>query len=147
LEVGGRRLTEAEQDAIARRLFDECGAEPLWVFGYGSLIWKPTFAPAAQQRATALGWHRSFCMEHAHLARHARATRPDDGARSRRPLRRHGVPDIGRGPLRRAQPDGAQGNRSPEDTDMVRWIKVQTDAGKLRALSSGPVRKTATASC
>src|SRR5262245_986395 len=56
-------LTEAEQDAIAHRLLDECGAEALWVFGYGSLMWNPTFRSVDSRRATAIGWHRSFCME------------------------------------------------------------------------------------
>lgn len=32
------------------------------VFCYGSLIWKPVFTPARTTRATALGWHRSFCL-------------------------------------------------------------------------------------
>ena len=35
---------------------------PVAVFCYGSLIWKPAFAPARISRATALGWHRSFCL-------------------------------------------------------------------------------------
>ena len=35
---------------------------PLWVFGYGSLIWSPGFAVAEQVIACAEGWHRSFCM-------------------------------------------------------------------------------------
>lgn len=35
---------------------------PLWVFGYGSLIWNPGFAVAEQSVACARGWHRSFCM-------------------------------------------------------------------------------------
>jgi cation transport protein ChaC len=36
--------------------------EPLWVFGYGSLIWDPGF-PVAERRIARLdGWHRSFCM-------------------------------------------------------------------------------------
>lgn len=35
---------------------------PIAVFCYGSLIWKPAFAPARISRATALGWHRSFCL-------------------------------------------------------------------------------------
>jgi glutathione-specific gamma-glutamylcyclotransferase len=35
---------------------------PLWVFGYGSLIWDPGFPVAERQIARLEGWHRSFCM-------------------------------------------------------------------------------------
>jgi glutathione-specific gamma-glutamylcyclotransferase len=35
---------------------------PLWVFGYGSLIWNPGFAVAERRVARLDGWHRSFCM-------------------------------------------------------------------------------------
>lgn len=40
--------------------------EPLWVFGYGSLIWNPDFPVAEQQIARATDWHRSFCMRSIH---------------------------------------------------------------------------------
>lgn len=36
--------------------------QPLWVFGYGSLIWKPGFTYEHRQKATLSGYHRSFCM-------------------------------------------------------------------------------------
>lgn len=36
--------------------------EPLWIFGYGSLIWDPGFAPAERVLARLSGWHRSFCL-------------------------------------------------------------------------------------
>lgn len=39
---------------------------PLWVFGYGSLIWEPGFAFAARQVARLEGFHRSFCMRSIH---------------------------------------------------------------------------------
>ncbi len=40
--------------------------DPLWVFGYGSLIWNPGF-PVAERRVARLdGWHRSFCMSSIH---------------------------------------------------------------------------------
>ena len=41
--------------------------EPLWVFGYGSLIWDPGFAPAEACPARLEGWHRSFCMHSIHF--------------------------------------------------------------------------------
>jgi cation transport protein ChaC len=34
----------------------------LWVFGYGSLIWKPGFAFAEQKPARLIGEHRSLCI-------------------------------------------------------------------------------------
>lgn len=39
---------------------------PLWVFGYGSLIWNPGFPVAERRLARAIGWHRSFCMRSIH---------------------------------------------------------------------------------
>ncbi len=46
-------------DEIATSL----GGEPLQVFGYGSLLWKPGFDFASRWPARAFGWHRSFCMK------------------------------------------------------------------------------------
>jgi len=34
----------------------------LWVFGYGSLIWKPGFPFLEQRRATLFGFHRALCV-------------------------------------------------------------------------------------
>ena len=39
---------------------------PLWVFGYGSLLWNPGFPVAEQRLARLPGWHRSFCMRSIH---------------------------------------------------------------------------------
>lgn len=39
---------------------------PLWVFGYGSLIWHPGFPVAERRIARLSGWHRSFCMRSIH---------------------------------------------------------------------------------
>ena len=48
---------------------------PLWVFGYGSLIWNPGFPVAERQVARLFGWHRSFCM----LSIHHRGTEARPG--------------------------------------------------------------------
>ncbi len=34
----------------------------LWVFGYGSLMWRPGFAYEAAQHARLTGWRRCFCI-------------------------------------------------------------------------------------
>jgi glutathione-specific gamma-glutamylcyclotransferase len=36
--------------------------QPLWVFGYASLIWRPEFAAAEQHPALVHGWHRALRM-------------------------------------------------------------------------------------
>jgi glutathione-specific gamma-glutamylcyclotransferase len=39
---------------------------PLWVFGYGSLMWDPGFAFAERHVARLHGWQRRFCMWSVH---------------------------------------------------------------------------------
>ena len=39
---------------------------PLWIFGYGSLIWNPGFAWSTCQPARLDGFRRSFCMRSIH---------------------------------------------------------------------------------
>jgi cation transport protein ChaC len=34
----------------------------IWVFGYGSLIWKPAFEASEFGVGVVRGWHRSFCL-------------------------------------------------------------------------------------
>jgi glutathione-specific gamma-glutamylcyclotransferase len=34
----------------------------LWVFGYGSLMWRPGFEYVERQGAMVHGWHRSLCI-------------------------------------------------------------------------------------
>jgi cation transport protein ChaC len=38
------------------------GHEDLWVFGYGSLIWRPDFEFAERRAAKVHGWHRALKM-------------------------------------------------------------------------------------
>ncbi|KAG1713658.1 Glutathione-specific gamma-glutamylcyclotransferase [Nymphon striatum] len=47
----------------------------MWVFGYGSLLWNPGFAPVEAVTATLSGYHRSFCM----LSIHHRGTVEEPG--------------------------------------------------------------------
>src|SRR5262245_46250064 len=56
-------LTDAAFDALAAERVAACNGGPLWIFAYGSLIWKPEGRFAEHRRATAHGWHRSFCLK------------------------------------------------------------------------------------
>jgi glutathione-specific gamma-glutamylcyclotransferase len=42
------------------------GAHDLWVFAYGSLMWRPAFAYAEARRARLTGYHRAFCIYSVH---------------------------------------------------------------------------------
>ena len=55
-------MTEEDYASLTDRLTQEVGDGPLWIFAYGSLIWKPGFDSIASRRATAFGWHRSFSL-------------------------------------------------------------------------------------
>jgi cation transport protein ChaC len=127
-------LAAEEQDGLAGRLWQQSLGQPLWVFAYGSLIWKPTFEPAEQQRATATGWHRSFCMDMTNW----RATPEQPGLMMA--LDRGGRST---GIVLRVCDDDRLGQISRlvrreilfrEDLDMVRWIPVRTALGEFRAL-------------
>lgn len=41
-------------------------SDPLWIFGYGSLLWDPGFAFEVTQKACLPGYTRSFCMRSIH---------------------------------------------------------------------------------
>ena len=57
------RASDEERNALVRKLVAAKEPGPLWIFAYGSLIWKPEFEFTAFTRAVAHGWHRSFCLE------------------------------------------------------------------------------------
>lgn len=58
-----RRLSEEELRAsLAACLSWWKGREPLWIFGYGSLIWKPEFDHDLRVPARVYGYHRKLCL-------------------------------------------------------------------------------------
>ena len=57
--------TNCPRDAdhmLAQALQQWGGEEDLWVFGYGSLIWRPDFDFAERRAAHVHGWHRALKM-------------------------------------------------------------------------------------
>jgi len=47
---------------LERALAEWGGHEDLWLFGYGSLIWRPDFDFAERRPARVHGWHRALKM-------------------------------------------------------------------------------------
>jgi cation transport protein ChaC len=47
---------------LEQALADWGGRDDLWIFGYGSLIWKPDFDYAERRAARVHGWHRALKM-------------------------------------------------------------------------------------
>ena len=60
---GTTPLTDADYDGVAARLLARLPkGEDLWLFAYGSLLWRPACPNDGERRARAQGWHRSFCF-------------------------------------------------------------------------------------
>lgn len=127
--------TEADLADAATRLLATRPPGPLWLFAYGSLIWKPELEHLETRPALARGWHRRFCLR---LTRW-RGTREVPGLMMA--LDRGGscaglayrLPD--------ADPHGqlmrllARETDSARPTNVPRWIRLVTPDGPLVALA------------
>jgi cation transport protein ChaC len=109
------------------------GRSPVWVFGYGSLIWNPCVHVAAKAKARLYGYHRELCL----WTPLGRGTREVPGLvfGLERGGSCHGVglavaADHARAELRliwrREMLSGAY---------LPRWVTLQSDAGPLRAIA------------
>ena len=56
-------LTDADYDGLVAELLAPAhAAGDIWLFAYGSLIWRPACDVDGQQPAMLRGWHRAFCL-------------------------------------------------------------------------------------
>ena len=63
LPPGFAPLTDQDyRDQRARLLASHSQGTDLWLFAYGSLIWKPACEIEDQAHALLRGWHRKFCL-------------------------------------------------------------------------------------
>lgn len=58
------KLLSEEELLQSRRCFieDAHSGKDIWVFGYGSLIWNPSFNFDLRKKAHLYGYHRRFCL-------------------------------------------------------------------------------------
>lgn len=134
-ELGRRYFTDSEYEAAAARLLEQAGAGPIWVFAYGSLIWKPAIETTDHHPAVAHGWHRAFCLK---LTRYrGSAAQPGlmmglrRGGRCKGMV--HRIADDQREALLVRLLRREVGN--DQHLTGVRWIKVDSDQGALLALA------------
>lgn len=133
---GGRSELDAQGYAdAAHAVLARNAHRPLWLFAYGSLIWKPEFEHVEHRVGKTFGWRRSFCLD----IRLWRGTPEEPGLM----MALEGGGSC-RGVAYRL-PDGrdhAQMVRLlkrevsyQENLVTVRWIDVHTGGGKVRALT------------
>jgi glutathione-specific gamma-glutamylcyclotransferase len=60
--AGAVYMTDEDYDLAIRRMLVHAPAGDIWLFGFGSLLWKPACEIAESRRAVVQGWHRAFCI-------------------------------------------------------------------------------------
>ncbi|HYN52687.1 MAG TPA: gamma-glutamylcyclotransferase [Thermoleophilaceae bacterium] len=59
---GAVYMSDEDYEAAIRDTLAEAPPGGLWIFAYGSLLWKPAFEAADNRPALVRGRHRSFCI-------------------------------------------------------------------------------------
>ena len=127
-------LTDEDCRNAVRDILAEAPPGDVWVFAYGSLLWKPAFEHAESRSATVRGWHRSFCFRIARF----RATHDQPGLMMA--LDRGGQC---RGVVFRIPADQVEASLTTlfrrelvvkSSVNVARWLTAQTDEGVLRAI-------------
>lgn len=140
-DSGAAKGVEQQTDAdyagwVQKILADQpVPGQPIQLFAYGSLIWKPELDHRAEQPGIARGWHRAFCLR----MHRFRGTLEQPGL----------MMALDRG----GQCRGVLYELPPEDpaalldrlfrreftvkpiNNLPRWLMVDTDAGRVAALS------------
>lgn len=140
---GLRAATDDDFAQIVGEMIATRPPGPFWLFGYGSLIWRPETAFTASQQAVARGWHRKFCLGWDYRYRGSRDTPGlmmalDRGGQCRGVI--YALPEA----VLAAELD----KLVRREVSMVpsafpwRWIDVETVDGPLKALTFAMNRKS-----
>jgi glutathione-specific gamma-glutamylcyclotransferase len=128
-------FTNDDYTAAAEKLLAQKRPGPLWIFAYGSLMWKSAFEVAETRRAIAQGWQRGFSL----AIKHYRATPDQPGFMMclDRGGRCEGLA------LQMAEHNLAEEFGKllvreiggPEQLEAARWIEVEDSEGPKQALT------------
>jgi cation transport protein ChaC len=135
---------DADYEATSRALLANRPASgEVWIFAYGSLIWKPAFTVVEQRVAMLRGWHRAFCLG---WDRRFRGSTEWPGLMLA--LDRGGAC---KGVVQRLPPDAVETSLDKLlRREMVtrpspfppRWVNLRTSAGPLRAITFAMDRRS-----
>lgn len=129
-------MDEKDYDRVtAEILQSHSPADDLWIFAYGSLMWRPACEIDGQEMARLNGWHRKFCIR---IARY-RGT-PDNpglmmaldrGGSCRAVVQRLPAKSVRErlGHLMRREMSS-----KAHPTNRPRWVTVDTNGGRRRAV-------------
>ena len=130
---GMTRLTPAQTRAWLQRTLEAIDGEDLWLFAYGSLLWKPGFEFVDRRIARVPGFHRRFCLWQWRYR--GNCSNPnlmmalEPGGSSRGIVYRIGAPDV------------AEKVRETWHREMLgdgyrpRWVTALTSRGRVRAVT------------
>jgi cation transport protein ChaC len=134
-----RNTAEDHAAAVREMLASHPEGEDVWLFAYGSLLWRPAVEHVEERMGTTRGWHRSFRLRL--IAWRGTRERPglmmglDRGGQCKGVAYRlagHTV-EVQLGKLFRREMPLRPLNKLP--TNIPRWITVETDQGRLRAIT------------
>jgi cation transport protein ChaC len=131
---GAVYMTDEDYDVAIGNILAHAPAGDVWLFGYGSLLWKPACEFTERRIATVRGWHRAFCYRVARF----RGTRDkpglmlalDRGGRCKGMVFK--LP-----PAQVAASLNALFRREmmvKQPANVPRWMTAETDEGLVRAL-------------
>lgn len=126
-----QQIAQTRDELLARVAPDE----DIWLFAFGSLIWRPECPTVEQRPALLKGWHRSFCM----VIESHRGSREqpglmmalEEGGEVLGVIQRVAASDKKAGLealLRRENPDWPP-------TQPARWLEVESQGEKVWAIS------------
>jgi cation transport protein ChaC len=127
-------MTDEDYEIAIGEMLAQALADDVWLFAYGSLLWKPACETAESRRAVVRGWHRSFCFRVARF----RGTRDRPGLMMAldRGGQCHGM-------IFRLPPDQVEASLDTlfrremmvkPAVNVPRWLTAHTSNGPIRAL-------------